>query len=364
MASKVVEALRRPLPAIKESPQGRPCPNCSAPVEVGDRFCPTCGTDLPALAEAAPAQPAAVGFRCEQCGAEVRCPPDSRTALCPFCAAPYVVQFDPARSGRQDPEFVIGFAITPEKAEETYRQWLRRGGLFRPPDLTQTVRAEPLRGIYLPFWSFSMKADSRWSAQIGEYWYRTETYTTTDSQGRTVTQTRQVQETEWWPLGGGHHAYYSFYLVSGSKGLPQHVSEWIEPFQVLALKRYAPGYLAGWLSEECSVAKVVAQKLSEEEFRKREYQAVGAFLPGDTHSGLEVETWFSKVHEDLILLPIYLRSYTYRGKLYRILINGQTGKINGEKPVSLGRIALFILLILVLLGLLYALGLLLGAFAK
>jgi hypothetical protein len=236
--------------------------------------------------------------------------------------------------------------------------------LFRPPDLTQTVRAEPLRGIYLPFWSFSMKADSRWTAQIGEYWYRTETYTTTDSQGRTVTQTRQVQETEWWPLSGAHHAYYSFYLVSGSKGLPQQVSQWIEPFQVLALKRYAPGYLAGWLSEECSVDKKVAQKMSEEEFRKRESQAVGAFLPGDTYSGLQVETVFSRVQEDLILLPIYLRSYTYRGKLYRILINGQTGKINGEKPVSLGRIALFILLILVLLALLYALGLLLGAIAK
>jgi hypothetical protein len=274
------------------------------------------------------------------------------------------VEFNPAETGKQDPEFVIGFAIAPDDAERTYRQWLGRGGLFRPPDLLQTVQAEPLRGIYLPFWSFSMRADSRWSAQIGEYWYRTETYTTTDSQGRTVTQTRQVQETEWWPLEGGHHAYYSFYLVSASKGLPQNVFQWVEPFQILSLKRYAPGYLAGWLSEEYSIERDAAQQLSEQEFRRREHQAVAACLPGDTQSGLEVDTRFSNVHEELILLPIYLRSYKYGGKLYRILINGQTGKINGEKPVSMARVLLFVALLFALLGLLYALGVLIGGVSR
>jgi hypothetical protein len=44
------------------------------------------------------------------------------------------------------------------------------------------------------------------------------------------------------------------------------------------------------------------------------------------------------VNSDLILLPIYLRSYRYKGKLYRTLINGQTGKISGERPVSARRI--------------------------
>ena len=133
--------------------------------------------------------------------------------------------------------------IARDRAEAIYRDWVGRGGLFRPGDLSdRSAQADGLRGIYLPFWSFSMQADSRWRAEIGEHWYRTETYTTTRRQGKTVTQTRQVQETEWWPLEGGHHAYYSFYLVAGSKGLPQAVSEWVQPFQLLALKRYAPTY--------------------------------------------------------------------------------------------------------------------------
>jgi hypothetical protein len=44
------------------------------------------------------------------------------------------------------------------------------------------------------------------------------------------------------------------------------------------------------------------------------------------------------VNSDLVLLPIYLLSYQYRGKLYRFLLNGQTGRCDGDKPWSTMRI--------------------------
>ena len=39
----------------------------------------------------------------------------------------------------------------------------------------------------------------------------------------------------------------------------------------------------------------------------------------------------SETRPDLILLPVYLLSYRYRDKLYRFLLNGQTGKAAGDK---------------------------------
>ncbi len=327
-----------------------PCPRCSAPVEPGDSFCPACGLPTPGAADAESPE-RSFGFRCENCGAEVRCEHDSRSTTCPFCAAPYVVEIDPSATGRQTPEFVLGFAHGRDRAEATYRRWIARGGLFRPGDLSRSVQAEGLLGIYLPFWSFSLRADSRWRAMIGEHWYRTETYTVTNSQGKTETRTRQVQETEWWGLEGGHHAYYSFYLVSASKGLPQAMAEWVQPFELMALKRYAAHFLAGWLSEEYSVAIDQARELTEKVTRDRDRQAVAAFLPGDTHRDLEVATDYSEVRSDLILLPIYLRSYRYKGKLYRVLVNGQTGKIAGERPVSPVRVGAAVGLGLVVIGL-------------
>jgi predicted RNA-binding Zn-ribbon protein involved in translation (DUF1610 family) len=350
-----------PVDANVHSPTGTPCAACGTPVEPQDRFCPACGipnrdykfpehgpvTKAPAGgmgavvdAEVVPSavEAALKHFRCDNCGSEMTADPEQRSYVCPFCDSTYVVEFSPSVTGRQRPEFVIGFAITPEQALREFNRWLRQNSWFRPGDLSRASVADKMKGIYRPFWSFSMLAQSQWQASIGEHWYRTETYTTTDSKGRIVTRTRQVQETEWWPLAGKHHKYYSGYLISGSKGLPQGQAQRVMPYQMPALKRYEPYFLAGWLSEEYSVEREQALELCKQEFYRREQQNISAFLPGDTHSGLAVETWFDHINSDLILLPVYLLSYRYQDKVYRFLLNGQTGKFDGDKPVSWQRI--------------------------
>src|SRR5262245_36678710 len=242
-------------PAIAEpgqiaTPQGHACANCGSPVDEGDKFCNICGSQQPVAQE----PPATVtrSFECKNCGAKLTLGADQRSITCPFCDSNYVVELPADQTGRQPPEFVIGFALTPEQAMEKFRQWLREGGLFRPGDLYLAKIEDKLRGVYLPFWSFSMLAQSRWSAKIGEHWYRTETYTTIEN-GHTVTRTRTVTETEWWDLSGQHHNYYSGYLISGSRGLPQGYADQIKPFRLESLKRYEPYFLAGWLSEDYSL---------------------------------------------------------------------------------------------------------------
>jgi DNA-directed RNA polymerase subunit RPC12/RpoP len=342
------------------APSGEPCAFCATPVEPLDKFCPACGIANPdfdpALTNGTSTHSVGASvpitqkhFKCQQCGAEVATEANQRSYVCPFCDSTYVVEFSPDQTGRQAPEFVIGFAITPEQAQESFRKWLRANCWFRPGDLASASVADKLKGVYLPFWSFSMLAQSQWQAQIGEYWYRTETYTTRDSKGNLVTRTRQVQETEWWPLAGRHHRYYSGFLVSGSRGLPQDQSLRIRPFNMPALKRYEPYYLAGWLAEEYSIERDNALAICQQEFERQEHSNIAAFLPGDTHRGLAASTEFSNVGSDLCLLPIYVLSYRYQDKVYRFLLNGQTGKLAGDKPISGQRIALLILAILVVI---------------
>lgn len=262
----------------------------------------------------------------------------SRSYTCAFCESNYVVEFDPLQSKRQRPEFVIGFAVAIQQAQERFRQWLTSNAWFHPGDLNSAQVVDKLRGVYLPFWSFSMLAESNWTADVGEHWYRTETYTTTEN-GKTVTRTRTVTETEWWSLSGRHHNYYSGYLVSGSRGLKQREADAIQPFHLAALKRYEPYFLAGWASEEYSVGRDDALKVSQDVFFEREQRNVEADLPGDTHNNVRVETTFDQVNSDLILLPVYMLTYRYHGKQYRFLMNGQTGRVSGQKPISGWRIA-------------------------
>lgn len=333
-------------------PQGHPCKVCGGLVEPGDQFCHACG----APQETAPAAPVVQQkrFRCKNCSAEITVDPSERSFTCPFCDSTYVVELPAGESDRERPEFVVGFAVTQQDAIEKFQTWLRQNGWFRPGDLRQAQIHDKMRGVYLPFWSFSMLAESRWSAQIGEYWYRTEAYTVVEN-GKTVTRTRQVRETEWWPLSGLHHNYYSGYLVSGSKGLPQAWAERLEPFRLEALKRYQPYFLAGWLSEESSVDKDAAADVCKQEFYHWEQRNVAEFMPGDTQSGLAVETEFSHVNSDLILLPVYLLTYKYRDKLYRFLVNGQTGKLCGDKPLSIIRIVALVAIVVVIALLIWVL---------
>jgi hypothetical protein len=332
------------------APSGRPCAACGTPVEPLDKFCPACRTPNPEVVGTLRVPSPDNGtqsvpttfkhFECKTCGAEVATDPNQRSYVCPFCDSTYVVEVPADQSGRQPPEFVIGFAVTPEQALEKFKHWLLQNSWYRPGDLAVASITDKLKGIYLPFWSFSMLAQSQWQAQIGEYWYRTEHYTTRDSKGNIQHKTRQVQETEWWPLAGRHHRYYSGYLVSGSRGLPQSQSLRIQPFNLPALKRYEPYFLAGWLAEEYSITRDEALAICEQEFQQQEQQNTAAFLPGNTHRSLAVDTQFSEQNSDLCLLPIYILSYRYKDKVYRFLLNGQTGKFDGDKPVSGKRIGI------------------------
>jgi hypothetical protein len=250
---------------------------------------------------------------------------------------------------RFTPEFVLGFSVTRKDAESRFKAWLGRGALFAPGDFASAGRLAQLRGVYVPFWSFSMRSESRWRAEIGEHWWETvtETYTTVVN-GKTVTRTRtrRVQHTEWYPLSGRFHQFHHHYLVSGSRGLAQDLADGIAPYPIDEVTRYAPHFLAGWLCEEYSLGREEAAEVSKAEFLVRESRDIASFLPGDTHRGLDVSTEFHDVTEDLLLLPVWIVAYLYRGTTYRFLLNGATGKAHGRKPVSWARVLAAVVLAL------------------
>ena len=317
------------------------CARCSRRARRGQPYCEQCGLELFAP-ETAPAPAPRRSVTCTQCGASVAFPEGERTATCPFCDTPYVAQGE-LTPERFTPEFVLPFGVTQAQAQESFEAWLLGSRLFAPGNLRLQARLEAPRGVYLPFWSFSTRSRSRWSANIGEHWYQTQTYTTVVN-GRAVTRTRRVQHTEWYPLQGTFQQYHAHYLVSGSKGLSQEIADALKPFPVAEVLRYQPQYLAGWLAEEYSVNREEAARLSDAVFAADERRAVAAFLPGDTQAELNVQTTFSETTEDLLFLPIWILAFRYRERLFRCVINGATGKQWGERPRSVPRIAIAVLL--------------------
>jgi hypothetical protein len=63
-----------------------------------------------------------------------------------------------------------------------------------------------------------------------------------------------------------------------------------------------------------------------------------------------------------VLLPVWVMAFRYKRKLYRVVINGQTGKLTGTAPFAYGKLATIIGIVLVVLLALFFTGFLQGVF--
>jgi hypothetical protein len=73
-------------------------------------------------------------------------------------------------------------------------------------------------------------------------------------------------------------------------------------------------------------------------------------VPGDTQRNLRISPTFSAQTFKHTLLPVWLLTYTYGSKNYQVTVNGATGKIAGEYPLSWVKIAIAILIGLIVLA--------------
>ncbi len=355
------------LPPQSELPP--PCKSCGAPRTNNSKYCVACGSPFEdyiattSLAEsiAKPEQVQGTAFHCQSCGSDIVISTSQLVYRCPFCDSNYVAEIQSAATDRRKPEFVIGFAVTREQALERFHEWIQVRGLFRPGDLSMKAMSDKQMGVYIPFWHYAYQAQSQWRSRIGQYWFRTETYTVRNSEGKTETRTRVVQETEWSSLQGFHRRYYFGFLVSASKGLSHNEALTIQPFDLRELTRFQRFFLAGWMSEEYSIDYPQAKAIAEEEFGRREVNNIRSMMPGDTHADLQVQTQFTLNETDLILLPVHVLSYRYRDRVYRFLVNGQTGKFAGEKPLSSLRIGVAIAIAVALIIVVVVLFLVFGS---
>ena len=288
-----------------------------------------------------------VNLRCQSCGAQLVVAPELKTTVCPYCAAPSVVERPPSEDS-PTPLFALGFCLTHRVAAERVQAWLRSRHPWTPSGLKRAP-LQDVRGVYVPAWLYSARAESSYSASIGENYTETETYTTTEN-GRTVTKTRQVQKTEWRPLSGQHAQYVPDVLVTASRGLPNAELAALEPFDLRDLARFTPALVAGWVAEEPSLGREACLAQAREEARALVGERLEAFLPGDSHRDLRHQTRLEEEALELCLVPVWVLAVRYAPGTppLRVVVNGQSGVVYGRVPVSWVKVALTVLAVVAL----------------
>jgi hypothetical protein len=111
--------------------------------------------------------------------------------------------------------------------------------------------------------------------------------------------------------------------------------------------------------EQFRVHRKYARPLARAALENMERQACSAYVPARCRN-LHVNVRIENQHSEPVLFPVWIMAYRYKGRVFRFLLNGQTGRATGQAPFSwkklvilcgiLGAILLLILLAMALAG--------------
>jgi hypothetical protein len=235
----------------------------------------------------------------------------------------------------------VPFAIEQSDALSRLRQWLGRG-FWRPGDLAEAAVVTTLTQVYVPYWIFA--------ARVFTYWTADSSHTPPGARGN------------WFPLSGENHAEYSGVLVGASSVLTPAETNAIQPFDLAPAVPPEQVDLTNVVYEQFRVQRKYARPLAQSGLESQEQQACKKVVPGNCRN-LKVNLRVEGLTGEPVLLPVWILAYRYRDRLFRFLINGQTGQCTGSAPTSYRKIAAVVgIAIAVIVGILLCTRLL-GAIA-
>jgi predicted RNA-binding Zn-ribbon protein involved in translation (DUF1610 family) len=308
------------------------CTVCGAIIDEEDVFCANCGTEAPnreAQTESTGSLASTHNFQCSGCGASMSYDASAGTLRCPFCGSERLEEQKDAKT--LAPQWVVPLELDHARAVEIMRKWLG-SSFWRPGDLASTAVVTKIAPVYVPYWVFSA---------------RTFTYWTADS-----SQTPLGARGNWYPFSGDHHGHYTGLLIGASSALSPSETMAICPYDLT--KAVPPDQLdlRDAIFEQFRVQRKYARPMAQQGLEDLERQACEQYVPGRSRN-LKVNVRMEGLSGEPVLVPVWIMAYRYGDHVYRFLINGQTGRATGQAPISWAKIwgiaAAAVLIVLLLL---------------
>lgn len=277
-------------------------------------------------------------FDCQNCGAKFMVESEKVKVNCGFCGSTKV-NLEAYNHQYVQPVGIIPFYISKDQANEQFLDWIKVGW-FHPSKLKHLAAVEDLHGIYIPFWTYDAQTESDWRGDAGYYYYETRMV---NRNGKMVSE--QVQKVRWVHRSGHLSHFFDDVLVVASGGLNQKDLERILPFQLEEVVNFDPRLIVGWESEIYNLEVDKGYGVADEKMDHKIRNMCSAQLGGDTQRFLNITS--NKFNQTFkhIILPVWICSYTYKNKTYHFTINGQTGKVYGNKPLSWVKITILVLVV-------------------
>jgi DNA-directed RNA polymerase subunit RPC12/RpoP len=283
-------------------------------------------------------------LRCNGCGSEFRLGKDRQAGNCPFCGSSVVV---PIQSDHRIPaNGILPFMITAREARDKYREWI--GSRFWAPNNLKKLaeQTSTLHPLYVPYWTYDSATFTNYAGARGDDYLDTETYIENGE-----TRTRTVTKTHWTPVSGTVSVNFDDVLVMASTKVPRKYTDHMQTWGLGGLTDYQPEFLTGFEALRYDIGLDEGFDFAKQKMKPEIEQAIRWDIGGDRQTINWMETTYFNVTFKNVLLPIYTGAYRYSKRIWRFFINGQSGQVAGEAPISPWKVALAILLGLIVVGL-------------
>lgn len=280
-------------------------------------------------------------FNCQSCGAQLVTDGFTSATICGFCGNPSLVE--DRLTGEFRPTHIIPFKINKKEATQVFRNWVKKGPLT-PRSLMSEATIEKLTGMYTPFWLYN--------------------FNTTDDMNASATNSRTITEGQYVCTYTDHYAVHrkvraEFVKVPADASLkmPDDAMDKMEPFDYNELEKFKMPYLSGYFSEKFNYT---AEEM-EERVRCR-VEKYAEELTRNTISGYSTvsvtgnHVYSDNIGDEYVLFPVWMLNYRFRGKDHNFMLNGQTGKIVADRPISWKRAGMWFGIIFLIVFLITEIG--------
>lgn len=238
---------------------------------------------------------------CPSCGGTVRTVPGEALGTCLFCGAAGLVPADPPE-GIEAPVGAIPFAVGENDARAAFLRFAT-SSFWYPSDLRRSSLA--LRRLLLPAWAWSGVVETHWTGLVSA-------------------RTRSGKR----PVSGAETRRVDQVLVPASRTLRLQ--------ELTALGRYDESALGAY---DADVLPVELSELTRSAARERAHDEMLARHRAAIEAAQElVRIRASSVTTELegrpVLVPVWIGAYRYGDRTFRVLVNGQTGRLVGDAPFA------------------------------
>lgn len=279
---------------------------------------------------------------CDSCGAKVVFAGNVTSKECEYCGAPRQRGGVHRSVERVPVDGVLPFQVEQRAAAGALAEWVR-SRWFAPNEFLRRGVEGRFSGSYLPYWTYDAMTASWYTGERGEHYY-----VTVERNNQKV----QERRTRWYPASGSFSRFFDDVMVCAATGLPAGVVQALEPWPLERVVPYTQQLLAGYGAKTYDLSVSDGFKEAKQRMDAALRREAARRIGGDDQRVHSVRTRYEALTFKHLLLPVWMLTYRYADKPYRVIVNATTGEVQGERPYSAVKIALAVLVGLIIAGLL------------